>query len=1298
MAPDDLPSLNAIVARAAHSADDLSSVRIKVEDASAVHGQVATRILKANGMPADHLAKIAEIAKPGDAAFDLSCTSMSAAASQMLTDWIQGSGVAAMRQGANAFFKPGAGGNQALAQVFGELYNSAASTSVRAAFKATADADGFVYLWRGVDRNPKGLSALESYSVSVDAAKEFGTPRMYKVPVDSIVGLVPGKAGTSELLVGNPTAVVEAVVPTGQSAAIGAAITGTKAALPVQELSLPEVASLLLDKKEAMLTSMLKRGIPMEVMSIRSNVPYETVQAWTAAGGSRRLYELSADGLPTASYANAAELGTYLNPELRPWKLQVSAQKVPYAQMSANLDRRALDVANREIVSAMLETSNSTTARKVQEFFFGQDASASRMLDILRSQVGNAVEGFAGNKFIQSGDFFTRNMKDFGPIATHIGKRVTHIANQAIKENIKPVTELMAKVAADRAALVEFNQAYALNAGIRGYREYREGQFWIRTKQLNEAGEEVDTMVPARLDDGREFKVASEDVDKLLQEVGKVGQELFALKNTSHRVQGIRDMNSLGYWMPPFNPKGKHIAFVHNNLDQTRLLTAATAEGLDQLIASYSATKKSALDTGAERIIKKGMQEYENIFIGRLDQINMTMADVGMRHGGSSALAIVPATTEVFGDMVQAYEHYFNASIRNLAELSMSDITDTLVRMGKVSDLATKNQPLTRVQQLVGAKQNTPMIMRNMLLGVSDLGNNATWQSINQSFDTVLGVVGNQVSKLWRNTGGALLKKHGGKAEALNALDYKAFSEQMAKLGMVNPYSVYDDAAAQMLGVASLMEAKNSSSRAIYASNALAATSALRFGEIAQPLVNAMSLPILMLSGIADRMPANFMGITKGTARVQPAQIMYEGLRASLSKQAQFQGWTKRWQDAGYFDPMVSEASDALMLSRKFEPGPIAAIERGVNSGLVRALSTPADWSETQVRKVAMFTGGVLAKRLYPELGDAGITIFARQFMDRVIGNYHAAQRPTMFQGSLGTAMGLFQTYMVTMAQNMYRHLELKNHKALAKTMLLQGGIFGAASLPGFNLVSEQIGEHFSDDNYDLITGTYRALPDGMADLLIYGLPSNLGPAFYSRGELAPRVPTGVGEFPAVSMLGQAFDAVWNVSKAIGQTDETAGRALAQALSMQSINRPIARMSEIASGYSVTRQGNTIASPEEVWTATGIIARLLSTRPLEEAKLRDSIHLNTVYGSLDREARQKVVAQLKAAIRSDALTDAKLEELAEEYMRTGTPTGWRSALNTAIATTEMSGKAPFQKKLQMDNPLNHLVDSLDGWE
>jgi len=579
--------------------------------------------------------------------------------------------------------------------------------------------------------------------------------------------------------------------------------------------------------------------------------------------------------------------------------------------------------------------------------------------------------------------------------------------------------------------------------------------------------------------------------------------------------------------------------------------------------------------------------------------------------------------------------------------------------------------------------------MKNMLLGASLKEEYPAWKWMNQSFETALGWGLGTMGQIWKT-----ISKPLGRKEGAITVDYDTLAREMDKAGIHNPWEIFDNEAANLFGVAKLTEAKNTSKRMIYASNGLAATVALRMGELAQPLVNAMSLPILTSAAVANSMPATFLGVKRGTAKFHPVQAMYEGARASNSPQ--WKRFDKIWEDAGYFKPFVSEASAILQEARKFEPGALAKVEAALESKLVQWLSKPADLSESIVRRQAMYTGAVIAKRLYPELDDIGITIYARNFMDQAIGNYHAAQRPVMFQGTLGVAAGLFQTYMLTMGQSIYRHLELKNYKALGQQMLMQGGIFGMGSLPGFHLVSQAIGEHLSDDNVDLTTGSYRALGDVGASLLLYGLPSNMGPAFYSRGEIAPRIPTGPTAFPAASMVGQSLQSMLQLTDALGRDYPDVARAFGEALSMQSMSRPIARGAELATGYSVSRQGNTIATPAEVYTVTGIMARLLGTRPLSEAKLRDAIHLDRFYGSIDHDARQQVTEELKTAIRSGELSDEKLNSLASEYMRTGSPRGWQSALNTALAQTEVSGRATLLKKLRPDNPLNYMIDSLDG--
>ena len=232
--------------------------------------------------------------------------------------------------------------------------------------------------------------------------------------------------------------------------------------------------------------------------------------------------------------------------------------------------------------------------------------------------------------------------------------------------------------------------------------------------------------------------------------------------------------------------------------------------------------------------------------------------------------------------------------------------------------------------------------------------------------------------------------------------------------------------------------------------------------------------------------------------------------------------------------------------------------------------------------------------------------------------------------------------------------------------MLAQAGIFGTGSLPGFQPISQLVGEHFSDDNIDFTTGLYRALPDDMANIIMYGMPSQVAPALHTRGDVNPRIPTGFSTMVAPSMIAQMAQSFVDVGKAVMDQDRPTGQAFFEALSMQSVSRPIARLSELATGYSVTRQGNQIAGPEEVWSWQGILARVFSTRPLQESKAREAIHLDTYYGAINRENRQAVLETLRTNVRGDSVTPELLDNLAYEYMRTGSPQGFRQAVNQAF--------------------------------
>lgn len=166
------------------------------------------------------------------------------------------------------------------------------------------------------------------------------------------------------------------------------------------------------------------------------------------------------------------------------------------------------------------------------------------------------------------------------------------------------------------------------------------------------------------------------------------------------------------------------------------------------------------------------------------------------------------------------------------------------------------------------------------------------------------------------------------------------------------------------------------------------------------------------------------------------------------------------------------------------------------------------------------------------------------------------------------------------------------------------------------------------------------------------------------------------------------------VAGAAFQADQNAGRAMLEAISLQSVSRPLARLSELAMGQAITSKGDLVADSTGIYTAQGIISRVMATRPLKEIKAREVLHLNTLYNAADTEKRQQVTGRLKTMVRSGSLDDEKLGELADSYLRTGTTTGWRSAVNDAIKQEAGGADYVTLNKLKKDSPLKSLLEDI----
>lgn len=1183
-----------------------------------------------------------------------------------------------------------------------------------------ADAKGNVYLKRGTSQGAAGNvgdTTVSSYTFDQHIARGFGQVGTYKVAIDDLVGYI--FAGEKEWLVGATTrdaADFAAATKAQKANAIAPAPKSTA----YKDMDARQAMEALLTTKGDEIYRAVQDGMATEVAALRFNVTQDFADmAASDPAAFTKLMNYSQDGqygfntLNTISrWKSSEDIEAALNPARRTLQVSASEQKVmgesgdllaqhhEALRGMLNLSRlqkgalETLDSAATERLNAKVAVSDelmSTIQRNWVEtsVLAGNSVLLKRMygevvdggqIKALRDGLNQFVNGKGGNPLYSSSDFVTSRMGEVGRFVTDIGDMRGKIANKEFERLATPIANEFKQLMADPAARTEFAVFDNLRQSHKGYAKYDPGQRTFVT--LAEDGE---TLVPIT-----DAIVKSDVVDRALTRLDEAGAAIYDNQATLNRIKGSPEPASIGTWIPSQVLLNKELAYVVNHDDGTiKLLVGNTPEDLKTVTKGYSLGQNESILTRAEL----GQDRIARI----QDSLqNLERADVSKLKKGTG-LAAPDISSDRLADIINGLRDRINYQASAFVENSL---TDVMTKLDYLSEFNTKyfanNNPnmfRRAVQQL--STQDTARDIKDILLGRNSVYRNEFLGTINKAASATIQIGLNA----WNRAHEATIKPSLDKAGNLKPgakVDYEGFLETLKAQGIEDPFKAFNEAARPLL----YERAKNSGysvtpDRLINAGNALASTLALKFAEIAQPLVNMMSGPILATSAISRSIKAVAAETGRDIIKDSPIAVMTSGIRRAHSDLPENKRFLKLFEEEGLFDPIISEADEVIKLSRFGTGSFVGGLEKALDSKFISIMSKPSEASEAILRKYTLMTGVDLGRRLYgPAASDRQLAIFARDFMKQSLGNYTTSQRPMMFQGTFGSAMGLFQTYMLTYAQSLYRHLDLKDYKGLGKTMLLQGGIFGAGSLPGFQPISHAIGEHFSDEHWDLTTGTYRALPDYLADMVIYGLPSNLAPDVHTRGDVSPRVPNSIDTLVAPSMLIQSFETMFRVGKSMLQQDIGAGQAFMEALATQSVSRPIARMSELVTGRTITGQGNQVAGPEEVWSWQGILARVASTRTLAESKTREAMHLNSYYGAIDSEARTAVLGRLRTAIRAGNLDNDLMDDLAYSYLRVGTPQGFRQAVNQAIMEQDMTKMIDLTTRLK-DSPLMSILDDIE---
>lgn len=299
---------------------------------------------------------------------------------------------------------------------------------------------------------------------------------------------------------------------------------------------------------------------------------------------------------------------------------------------------------------------------------------------------------------------------------------------------------------------------------------------------------------------------------------------------------------------------------------------------------------------------------------------------------------------------------------------------------------------------------------------------------------------------------------------------------------------------------------------------------------------------------------------------------------------------------------------------------------------------------------------------------------YINTFVTRVHGNYLASQRPQLFQGVVGQAISLFQTFQFNVLQNTVRYLEQNDKMAVASLLGMQNAIFGLQGNPAFYLLNNHIGNS-NRDNTDIVKGVYQVVGQDLGDWMLYGLGSNaLQTNLYNRGDLTPRyvtvVPTTLSDIPAVSIPLKALGNVLNTfSNAAGGAP--IGESILRGIAQNGVNRPFAGLGQIAQGYRTSADGNMLVAYNDVFSFT-TAAKLAGGEELDNSIALDAYYRSNAYRANDRAQIEKLGAKIKMHIQAGTeLTESDVQDFMRKYAQAG---GNPESFNRFLAAQYKSAK------------------------
>lgn len=709
--------------------------------------------------------------------------------------------------------------------------------------------------------------------------------------------------------------------------------------------------------------------------------------------------------------------------------------------------------------------------------------------------------------------------------------------------------------------------------------------------------------------------------------------------------------------------------------DGVSVIAAENAAALQQKILSIDADQ---FDVFTKDNIKK-FREVQGDYDSQRN-FNSGMANAEMRRKGVFNNLIPDVSPEIYLKDLQDWHSRQNTRlIRDYVEMGNAQLIAELRDMGdKFTSVATSRVNWWSALEAKTADNPYDKYIK-IMLNIRDEPYKF-WTDANEKLEAFADRAVRSVRNVFKAAGDGYL-------------GVEETSKMAERMGLGNPYAAAVNALQMHTEIANQLPPGRALSRGISMINGIQSATAIRLDTM-QTLINIVSNPIMTLTELASVRRAVAEVKVPGTNINIPSNFK---LVAAAVKDWWDPAVRSQWLDsltnAGIIQPDVKNyfrMQDEMSIPIGRGLSESAWMKKLEGATDMATTFTGSKWSENFVR----FTTAMIGRRAFEAQGISGLELMDRisTFTSRVHGNYVAAQRPVAFQGPIGQAASLFQTYQLGMIQNLLRYVQNGEGKTLATFAGLQGTMFGIQGLPGIQMLNQYlIADAASNPAHkDMYSQMSNYMDKDLADWFLYGSVSNvLQMGLYSRGDINPRqfsiMPLNPLEFPAVS-------GGINLVKSIAQTASTLANGgavfdtIMNGIEHNGMSRPLGGLAQLIKGYSTTSGGNLVQNlryPGEDGTlgwadvrAAANFGRLLGARPLDEAVTLDANFRKTAYEANDQTKLKALgTAARTYLVANGSMPEDVINSFAAKYTAAGGTMNnfakeimdWQKSANVSIA-------------------------------